>query len=100
MAHPVTPVGSSIFKFQSFTNTNSVSATATQVTTTAKQFHFGTIQADPDNVPDMFVGDVTNQDLQLTPGQSLDLVGGDLSTLYFKTGTNGTAVRVNALVVY
>ena len=99
MSHPVTPVGSSVFKYKSGTATNSVAATATQAITTSTYFQFGTLQADPDNVPDLFLGDSVAQDVQLTPGQVIELVGGDLSTVYFKTGTDSTAVNLNFLLV-
>lgn len=56
-----------------------------------------TIQADPDNTVDVFIGDSASQPVQLTPGQSVPLPISNLEQVYVKTAS-GTAT-VNWLIV-
>ncbi len=80
-----------------------VSGTKTGITTTAvalapSQFcrSLG-LQADPDNLADVLVGDATNQNMQLSAGASLSIEVADPSTLFVKA-VSGTQV-VNFIMV-
>ena len=45
------------------------------------------LQADPDNTVDLFIGDATNQPIQLTPGMSLVLPVSNTNLIYHKSAS-------------
>ncbi|MEK0325290.1 MAG: hypothetical protein QQN63_06260 [Nitrosopumilus sp.] len=55
------------------------------------------LQADPDNLNDVFIGDATNQNMQLSAGASLSIEVADPATLFARAPT-GTQV-VNFIMV-
>ena len=55
------------------------------------------IQADPDNTVDVFLGTATSQSTQLSPGESFTIPISNLSKIFAKTGS-GTA-NLNILAV-
>jgi hypothetical protein len=71
---------------------------ATAVALAVSQFCISIgLQADPDNLNDVFIGDADNQNMQLSAGASISIEVADPSTLFVRAPT-GTQV-VNFLMV-
>jgi hypothetical protein len=70
-----------------------ITATTSAAALTAGASHKQTVQNDPSNTTDIYVGNATTQSTRLIPGAAMDLTVSNLNLIYVKT-VSGTA-RVN-----
>lgn len=64
-----------------------INGTAVQVSTTTANIREALIQSDPSNTTNLLVGNVTAQELVLTPGQSVTIPIISLSLIWVKMGS-------------
>jgi ABC-type molybdate transport system substrate-binding protein len=75
--------GSNVLLCDSYSVTDTAGAIAT-----SQSVQEVIVQADPDNNEDIFVGNDTNQTIQLLAGQSMTIPVDDISKIYAKTNQN------------
>lgn len=74
-----------------------VNVTTTATALSAQACKAVLLQADPDNTSDIFVGDATNQPIQLLPGQSVSLPVANTNQVYHKTASGTATLNVLAI---